>query len=148
MKITTKKINLKHILFSGAALASMLGGMIFLDSAIAQEIRPTKIRRRRCYSYTLINRTNRGVDFNLGKRKSFLRSKGQFSFRRCFKLRRRVRHPLVKYDEIIGQGYRVASVRLRPGRNAFDRQGRKLLLTTGGDGNPPAANIVAPDQSR
>ncbi|KST62187.1 hypothetical protein [Mastigocoleus testarum] len=135
MKNTTKKINLKHILFGGAALASMLGGMIFLDSAIAQEIRPTKIRRR-CYRYTLINRTNRGVDFNLGRRKSFLRSKGQFSFRRCFKLRRRVRHPLVKYDEIIGQGYRVASVRLTPGRNAFDRQGRKLVLKTGGTDGP------------
>ena len=36
MNLTTKRINLRLALFSGAALASMLGGMIFIDSAVAR----------------------------------------------------------------------------------------------------------------
>ncbi len=35
MNLTTKRINLGRALFSGAALVSMFGGMIFTDSAVA-----------------------------------------------------------------------------------------------------------------
>ena len=143
MNLITKKINLRRALFSGAALASMLGGMIFMDSAVAQESFSNK-KRRRCYGYTLINRTNRRVDFNINTRKSYLDPGGKRSFRYCFG--RIVRHPLVSFDQIIGNGYKIARVRLTPGRNAFDRKGRILILGTGGN-NPPA-NLTQPVPNR
>jgi hypothetical protein len=49
--------------------------------------------------------------------------------------------PRVKYDSRIGSGYKVATKYLTPGNNNFDRNGNKLLLTTGNGG--PVANIVA-----
>lgn len=136
MNLKTKRTNLLGVLFGGAALASMLGGMVFVDSAVAQEL--SSKRHRRCFSYTLLNRTNRGIDYNIGRRKSFLPAKGKRTFRRCF--RRKVHHPLVKYDKIIGDGYKLARVRLAPGRNGFDRKGKILILNTGS--NTPVPNAV------
>ncbi|MEC4882076.1 MAG: hypothetical protein SAL70_12150 [Scytonema sp. PMC 1070.18] len=138
----TTTINLHRVLFSGTALVSILGGMIFSNSVVAQQ--SPSLRTRRCYTYTLINRTNRGVDFNIDRRKSYLRPRGQLRIRRCFQ--RRPLHPLVKYDRIIGSGYRITTTRLAPGRNAFDSQGRILVLTTGK--NRPTANLKVPVQSK
>jgi hypothetical protein len=135
MNLITKKTNLRRALFSGAALATMLGGMIFVDSAVAKEVSSSK--HNRCYSYTLLNRTDRGIDFNIDRSKSYVPAKGTRSFRRCFK--RKVSHPLIKYDAIIGDGYRLSRVRLTPGRNSFDRQGRTLILKTGQNGPVPNA---------
>ncbi|BAY85586.1 hypothetical protein NIES267_50860 [Calothrix parasitica NIES-267] len=135
MNLKTKRTNLLGILFGGAALASMLGGMVFVDSAVAEEL--SSKRHRRCFSYTLLNRTNRGIDYNIGRNKSFLPAKGRRSFRRCF--RRRVYHPVVKFDKIIGSGYKLATVRLTPGRNGFDRKGRIIVLTSGSNGPVPNA---------
>ncbi len=130
MNFKTTRTKLLSALFGGAALASMFGGMIFVDSAVAQK--PSLSRHGRCYSYTIVNRTNRGVDFNINNRKAYLAARGTRRLRRCF--RRRVKHPLVKFDKIIGSGYKLTRVRLSPGRNGFDRQGRILLLTTGSNG--------------
>lgn len=138
MNLKTKRINLGRALFSGAALVSMLGGMVFIDAAFAKEASASKYKR--CYSYTLLNRTNRGIDFNIDKRKAYLPPKGSRRLRRCF--RRRVRHPLVKFDRIIGSGYKLTRVRLTPGRNGFDRQGKRLILTTGTPANAPVPNAV------
>ncbi len=138
MNFKTTRTNLLSALFGGAALASMFGGMIFVDSAVAGEV--SSKGHGRCYSYTIVNRTNRGVDFNLDNNKAYLAANGSRSLRRCF--RRRVNHPLVKFDKIIGSGYKLTRVRLTPGRNGFDRQGRTLLLTTGTPANSPVPNAV------
>ena len=97
MNFKTTRTSLFSALFGGAALASMLGGMIFVDSAVAQK--PSLSKHQRCYSYTLLNRTNRGIDFNLDNSKSFLAATGTRSLRRCF--RGRVNHPLVKKKILI-----------------------------------------------
>lgn len=139
MNLKTKRINLRRALFSGAALATMLGGMIFVDSAVAQEASSRK--HKTCYKYTLVNRTHRRIDFNIGKRKSYVAAKGKRNFRRCF--RRKVSHPLIKYDAIIGKGYKLSRVRLTPGTNGFDRQGKRLILKTGQNG--PVPSVVGSD---
>lgn len=141
MNLKKTKTNLLSALFGGAALASMLGGMIFADSAVAQE--PSLSRHRNCYSYTLLNRTNRTIDFNVDRRKSSLAPRSERNLYRCFS-HSRGNHPLVKFDNIIGSGYRLKTVRLSAGRNGFDRQGRKLILTTG-DGAPVSNSISVPD---
>lgn len=138
MKFKTARSNLLSALFGGAALASILGGMVFVDSAVAEEV--SSKRHGRCYSYTILNRTNRVIDFNIDRRKAYLAPKGRRSLRRCF--RRRVKHPLVKFDRIIGSGYKLTRVRLTPGRNGFDRQGRTLILTTGTPANGPVPNSL------
>ncbi|MDY6899833.1 MAG: hypothetical protein SWZ49_17395 [Cyanobacteriota bacterium] len=138
MNLKTKRINLRGALLSGAALASILGGMVFANSAVAQE--SSLKGGRRCYSYTIVNRTNRGIDFNINRRKAYLAPRGRRSLRRCF--RRRVYHPLVKFDRIIGSGYKLSRVRLTPGRNGFDRKGRTLILTTGTPANGPVPNAL------
>ncbi|MEO1430734.1 MAG: hypothetical protein AAFV71_17055 [Cyanobacteria bacterium J06633_8] len=146
MNLNTKRMNIRRALFSGVALASIFGGMVFANSAVAQQSSLKK--HRRCYSYTILNRTNRGIDYNIGKKKAYLPAKGKRNLRRCF--RRRVYHPLVKFDRIIGSGYKLTKVRLTPGRNGFDRKGKILILTTGTVGNSvkpvpnslPVPNIV------
>jgi hypothetical protein len=138
MNFKTTKTNLLSALFGGAALASMFGGMIFVDSAVAQK--PSLSKKARCYSYAIVNRTNRGIDFNLDNSKSYLAPRATRRLRRCF--RGRVNHPLVKFDRIIGSGYKLTRVRLTPGRNGFDRQGRILILATGTPGNRPVPNAV------
>ncbi|WP_157229248.1 hypothetical protein [Rivularia sp. PCC 7116] len=139
MNLKTKRRSIVGVVLGGAALASMLGGMIFADSAVAQK--SSLKRHRRCYTYTLLNRTNRGIDYNVGRRKAYIPAKGIRRLRRCFR-RRRVYHPVVKFDRIIGSGYKLTRVRLRPGRNGFDRKGRILILTTGTVANGPVPNSL------
>ncbi|MBV6627504.1 MAG: hypothetical protein KI793_32050 [Rivularia sp. (in: Bacteria)] len=139
MNLRTKRINLRGALLSGAALASMLGGMMFIDNAVAQASSYRKYKR--CYTYTILNRTNRGIDYNVGRRKAYIPAKGIRRLRRCFR-RRKVYHPVVKFDRIIGSGYKLTRVRLRPGRNGFDRKGRILILTTGTSANRPVPNSL------
>ncbi len=132
----TKTINLSRSLFGSVALASVLGGLVFMESAVAQE--SFSNRHQKCYTYTLFNQTNRDINFNIGQKKSYLHPQGKLSIKRCFK--RRAYHPFVTYDAMIGDGYKPERVRLSPGRNGFDRQGRTLILTTGENG--PVTNSV------
>ena len=47
MNLTTQRMNLRRALFGSAALVSMLGGMIFIDSAVAQKSSSTNINLRK-----------------------------------------------------------------------------------------------------
>lgn len=115
-----------------ATLMTLATLALMTSSAVAQRSFTPK---RRCSTYTVLNRTNRTVYFNLYRgrrlRKYQISPSGQRRYRSCF------RAPIVSFDSIIGDGYRPVRKRLtRRSVNAFDRQGRRLLLVTGNDSGP------------
>lgn len=86
-------------------------------------------------AYYIGNKTNIGVNFSINNIPQYLPSGKEYVYYYDDQ-------PEVKYDSIIGSGYKVEKKYPNPGKNNFDRYGNHLFLTTGSGG--PVANLVGP----
>ena len=137
MNLTTKRMNLRHALFSSAALASMLGGTILIPNNLVQA--QQSVQKQSGQTYVVGNKSGIGVNYEiqytnksgqLVRKKEFVGFNQQDQF---FSLDA----PLVIFDSKIGPGYSRTALPLTPGNNNFDRNGNSLIFGNGDNGVTP-----------